>query len=107
MKGSYTAIFCFCVVCVATIAVFRLKFHVRDMQKSLTQMQREIARVDGEIVRLRAEWTSLNRPDRLAMLSEKHLHYGNHMVLPQQIKQGMPPIVEAEIGGEVTTDNTP
>ncbi|MGN7678642.1 MAG: cell division protein FtsL [Anaplasma sp.] len=107
MKGSYIALFCFCVVCAATIAVFKLKFHVRDMQRSLTQMQQEIAKVNSEIGRLRAEWTSLNRPDRLAMLAEKHLHQGNHVVLPQQIKQGMLPRVEAEMREGEVTDRTP
>ncbi|ACZ49276.1 hypothetical protein ACIS_00713 [Anaplasma centrale str. Israel] len=88
MKGAY--VLCFCIVCAFTIGVFRVKFYVRDMQKSLAQIQKEIAQVNDEISALKAEWTALNSPERLTMLAAKYLRRDNHIALSKQIKKDIP-----------------
>ncbi|ASI47659.1 hypothetical protein AOV_02130 [Anaplasma ovis str. Haibei] len=94
MKGAYIP--CFCAVCAFTIGVFRVKFYVRDMQKSLVQVQKEIVKVNDEISALRAEWTALNNPERLTMLAAKYLRRNNYIVLSKQIKKGIPSYEDKE-----------
>ncbi|MCU7611651.1 cell division protein FtsL [Anaplasma capra] len=88
MKSAY--ILCFCVVCALTIGVFRVKFYVRGMQRSLAQTQKEIEKVNCEISALKAEWTALNSPERLTALASKYLQRDNRVLLSEQIKKDIP-----------------
>ncbi|MGI9508505.1 MAG: cell division protein FtsL [Geminicoccaceae bacterium] len=57
----------------AACGVYGLKNRVQMLEKDLVKVEREIEKKRIDIKRLRAEWATLSRPDRLARLSETHL----------------------------------
>lgn len=61
---------------VAGVGLFFLKYEVRELEHRLAQIERTI-RDDREAIHvLRAEWSHLNDPTRLARLAEEHLGLG-------------------------------
>ncbi len=60
---------------IATVmfGMFMVKYEVRDLDEGLADLDRQIV-ADREAVHvLRAEWSYLNRPERLADLADRHL----------------------------------
>jgi cell division protein FtsL len=55
------------------IALFALKYQVRDLESELTGINRQIIANREAIHVLHAEWTHLNDPDRLASLAKRLL----------------------------------
>ena len=60
-------------VAVLAFGLFALKYEVRGLEANLERLERE-AEADQEAIRvLKAEWSYLNRPERLRPLSARHL----------------------------------
>ena len=57
----------------AAIAAFTVKYQVRDLEDQLAATQSAIADSREEIHVLKAEWSYLNRPERLADLADRYL----------------------------------
>ncbi|MBC7134681.1 MAG: hypothetical protein H5U25_03440, partial [Oceanibaculum nanhaiense] len=57
----------------AGVALFLLKYEVQAREERLARINAEIIRTQEAIQVLRAEWSYLNRPDRLADLATRHL----------------------------------
>lgn len=58
----------------AGVALFLLKYEVQEREERLARLNAEIIRNQEAIQVLRAEWSYLNRPDRLAELARRHLN---------------------------------
>jgi cell division protein FtsL len=58
---------------VAVGLVFQIKYEVQELEGKLARTQAEIQRDREAIHVLRADWSYLNRPQRIARLAEKHL----------------------------------
>jgi len=57
----------------AGVALFLMKYEVQAREERLARINAEIIRTQEAIQVLRAEWSYLNRPDRLADLATRHL----------------------------------
>ncbi|MEQ8388558.1 MAG: hypothetical protein RIE22_07580 [Alphaproteobacteria bacterium] len=55
------------------IFVFAVKYQVMDLEREVTQLNRDILSSEEAIHVLEAEWSFLNQPDRLRKLSGKYL----------------------------------
>ena len=58
---------------VSAAVVFTLKYEVRDLKENLAALEAATARSRETVRVLRAEWSYLSRPARLAELAERHL----------------------------------
>jgi hypothetical protein len=58
---------------VAGIGLFHVSYRVQSLEDELAQVNRDILRQRETIHVLRAEWSYLNEPQRLAELSRRHL----------------------------------
>ncbi|MEO5336954.1 MAG: hypothetical protein H7841_08680 [Magnetospirillum sp. WYHS-4] len=56
-----------------SLALFGIKYQVRDLEKDLDSLNRTIARDQQAIHVLKAEWNYLNDPRRLNDLAGRHL----------------------------------
>lgn len=56
-----------------TVALFQLKYEVRGLEENLRDLDGQLAADDEAVQVLKAEWSFLNRPDRLQALAETHL----------------------------------
>lgn len=63
--------------------LFEMKYAVQRRERDLEQVNERVLRNRESIHVLKAEWSYLNRPERLRELSEKHLHMAP--VGPRQI----------------------
>ena len=57
------------------VALFLVKYKVLDLEHQLVAKQAQVARDEGAIRVLEAEWTYLNDPSRLRRLSEEYLGF--------------------------------
>ena len=57
----------------AAVAAFVIKYEVRSLEDELARLENELVDRREAIHVLRAEWSYLNRPDRLTELAERHL----------------------------------
>ena len=55
-------------------AVYLLKYDVQELKSENARLQKNIAAERLAMELLEAEWVYLNRPGRLQVLAEKHLH---------------------------------
>ncbi len=56
-----------------SVALFQVKYEVRDLETELRGLDKQVF-VDEEAIQvLKAEWSFLNRPDRLQVLAERYL----------------------------------
>ena len=53
--------------------LYLMKYEVQAVEEELQRVNREIVRNEEAIHVLKAEWAFLNRPDKLAALTERHL----------------------------------
>ena len=58
---------------VAAVAAFTVKYEVRGLEERLAALEGEVASTREAIHVLRAEWSYLNSPERLADLARRHL----------------------------------
>ncbi len=58
---------------VAVVALFVIKYGVQNLEDEIAALEREKERHNQAIQVLRAEWSYLNRPDRIARLADRHL----------------------------------
>lgn len=66
----------------SVFVVFQVGYKVRNLQKDLQEVDRQIAYENDSLHVLRAEWSYLNHPDRLRHLSSQYLDMRN-MTLAQ------------------------
>lgn len=59
-------------VCAAVVA-FVVKYEVRDLEDELARLQADLNNRQESIHVLRAEWSYLNRPERLTELAQRYL----------------------------------
>ena len=72
MKPSLTILW---IVLVGVMAsgLFQLKYAVQEREDELSRLNRELIASEQAVHVLLAEWSYLNRPDRLAGLAARHL----------------------------------
>ena len=58
---------------VVAIALFHMKYEVQRLEEELQKVHYQILREQEAVRVLRAEWSFLNRPDRIADLARRHL----------------------------------
>ena len=66
-----------------SVALFSVKYQVQDLEEELVGLNRSITSEKKSIHVLKAEWSHLNDPERLAILAERHL--GMKPVTPAQM----------------------
>jgi hypothetical protein len=85
-------------VIAAGFCMFQIKFAVQELEHQLGQTNRDIARAQEQVRVLKAEWSYLNEPNRLADLNRRHLGLApvaakqmeNVAVLPQRLDVALP-----------------
>ena len=60
-------------IAVAAVFLYELKHEVQDLEEQLADVHGEILRDQEAIQVLKAEWSYLNRPSRIAELSDRYL----------------------------------
>jgi cell division protein FtsL len=60
-------------VVVIAVVLFLVKYEVKSLDDELAALQQDALAQQEAIHVLRAEWSYLNRPERLAELAERHL----------------------------------
>jgi len=61
------------VIVVAGFCMFEVKFAVQELEARLTATNRQIQQDEDALRVLKAEWSYLNEPDRLADLNRRHI----------------------------------
>lgn len=90
-----------CLAIVAGVGLFHVSYRVQSLEEELTQVNRQIVREREAIHVLRAEWSYLNEPTRLADLTRRHLTLvplqATQMVPIEDLPLRLPPLIaEAE-----------
>ncbi|MDX1709650.1 MAG: hypothetical protein R3316_00770 [Rhodovibrionaceae bacterium] len=67
------ALFWLAVAAIVALFLFHVKYEVQHLEDRLEQAHAQINRDQVAIHILEAEWSHLNRPDRIGRLAEKHL----------------------------------
>ncbi len=82
---------------VAGVGLFHVSYRVQSLEDELTQVNREIVRERETIHVLRAEWSYLNEPQRLAELSRRHLTLAplsaTQMMRIEDLPLRLPPLI--------------
>lgn len=82
---------------VAGVGLFHVSYRVQSLEDELTQVNRDILRQQETIHVLRAEWSYLNEPQRLAELSRRHLTLAplsaTQMVRIEDLPLRLPPLI--------------
>ena len=61
-------------IAIAALALFQMKHEVKRLEEALTIEHRAVVGNQEAIHVLKAEWSYLNRPARIAELAERHLN---------------------------------
>lgn len=84
------------------VTLFLITYEVQSVEKEIAALNREAVAEEEAIHVLRAEWSYLNRPERLASLAERHL--GLQAVAPAQLiaarELDSPPASKRSVHGE-------
>jgi len=72
-------------VAVTGFATFKVKYAVQDIEEELNKVRRQTIAEQQEIHVLRAEWTALTQPERLADLNRRFLSLA--AVTPKQLQR--------------------
>jgi len=82
---------------VAGIGLFHVSYRVQSLEEELTQVNRAILSEREAIHVLRAEWSYLNEPTRLADLARRHLQLAPlsaaQMVRIEDLPLRLPPLI--------------
>lgn len=93
----FGALFTLSVAVAAGIGLYHAKYRVMALESELAQVQRHIQRDREAIHVLKAEWSFLNEPDRLAELARRHLEMvpiaGSQLATIADVPQKLPLIV--------------
>jgi cell division protein FtsL len=78
----------FLIGCLITLSfvIYEVKYETREMEARVSELRSEIRKEREAIAVLRAEWSHLNRPERIERLARKHLD-----LEPVQARQMMTP----------------
>ena len=79
------SLFWLALVAVTGFATFKVKYAVQDIEDALNKVRRHTVAEQQEIHILRAEWTSLNQPERLADLNRRLLSLA--ALAPKQLQR--------------------
>jgi hypothetical protein len=79
------SLFWLALVAVTGFATFKMKYTVQDIEDELNKARRHTIAEQQEIHILRAEWTALNQPERLAELNRRFLSLA--AVAPKQMQR--------------------
>jgi hypothetical protein len=79
------SLFWLALVAVTGFATFKVKYAVQDIEDELDKVRRHTIAEQQEIHILRAEWTALNQPERLAELNRRFLSLA--AVTPKQLQR--------------------
>src|SRR5436305_7448724 len=79
------SLFWLALVAVTGFATFKVKYAVQDIEDQLNKVRRHTIAEQQEIHILRAEWTALNQPERLADLNRRFLSLA--AVSPKQLQR--------------------
>src|SRR5438270_10408420 len=79
------SLFWLALVAVTGFATFKVKYTVQDIEDELNKARRHTIAEQQEIHILRAEWTALNQPERLADLNRRFLSLA--AVAPRQMQR--------------------
>ena len=72
-------------VAVTGFATFKVKYAVQDIEEELNKVRRQTVAEQQEIHVLRAEWTALTQPERLADLNRRFLSLA--AITPKQLQR--------------------
>ncbi len=75
--------FCLTVVLISGISMFFLKYQVKDAERELKVIHRDILQTKREIHMLEAEWAHLNDPARLLTLVKSETNW--QVIAPEQL----------------------
>jgi cell division protein FtsL len=93
----FGAIFTFSVAVAAGIGLYHAKYRVLALESELAQVQQHIQRDREAIHVLKAEWSFLNEPDRLAELARRSLEMapvaGSQLATIADVPEKLPLIV--------------
>jgi len=82
---------------VAGVGLFQVSYRVQSLEDELTRVNRQILQERDTIHLLRAEWSYLNEPTRLAELAQRHLNLAplaaTQMVAVEDLPLRLPPLV--------------
>jgi hypothetical protein len=82
---------------VAGAGLFHVSYRVQSLEEELTRVNRDILREQETIHLLRAEWSYLNEPTRLAELTRRHLVLAplsaSQMVRIEDLPLRLPPLI--------------
>jgi cell division protein FtsL len=95
----------------AAADVYKIKFDSTRQAERLAKLRQEIRRERDSIASLRAEWTELDRPDRIQDLAKRHLtlkpvdvyQFDSLDKLPERPPQIVPPGTADPIGAIIET----
>ena len=79
------SLFWLALVAVTGFATFKVKYAVQDIEDELNKVRRHTVAEQQEIHILRAEWTSLNQPERLSDLNRRLLSLA--ALAPKQLQR--------------------
>lgn len=94
-------------VTVAALGLFHVSHQVEQLKNELIREQRSILRDQETIHVLEAEWSYLNRPERIADLARRHLALiplsADRVVSIQDLPQRLEPGTESSVPGLPST----
>ena len=94
-------------VIVAALGLFYVSHRVELLEGELTREQRAIVQHQEAIHVLEAEWSFLNRPERIADLARRHLALiplsADRVVSIQDLPQRLEPGIEISVPGLLST----
>ncbi len=70
-------------IMVMAVTLFLITYQAQNVEKEVAALNREVIAEQEAIHVLRAEWSYLNRPERLSALAERHL--GLQAIAPAQM----------------------
>lgn len=81
----------------AGVGLFQVSYRVQSLEEELTQVNRQILHEREAIHVLRAEWSYLNEPTRLAELTRRHLPLAplqaTQMIRIEDLPLRLPPLI--------------
>ena len=81
------SLFWLALVAISGFATFKMKYAVQDIEEELNKVRRQTIAEQQEIHVLRAEWTALNQPERLADLNRRLLSLA--AITPKQLQHNI------------------
>ena len=65
------------VISFSLLGLVKVKVYVQDLREEITDMEESKSKIGNEIQVLKAEWSNLNRPERIKILADKYLKLNN------------------------------